>query len=162
MDVSDFSWEDSMKNDPASEPARILLIEDNTADVDLLKYALDKGNFRYELSTLKDGAEALAFIRKKGKYAHAAQPSLIVMDLHLPKSDGMDVLEGIRASRELADVPVAVLSSSSAPEEQSRVVALKRTCFIAKPFDLDGFMKVGARIKRLALEGKASAAAATS
>src|SRR5216684_5454517 len=103
-----------MKNEAAAAPeaVRILLIEDNAADVDLMKYALDKGHFRYELSTLKDGAEALAFIRKEGKYAHAAQPGLIVMDLHLPKNDGMEVLQEIRGNAEFADLPVAVLSAS--------------------------------------------------
>jgi chemotaxis family two-component system response regulator Rcp1 len=151
-----------MKRDTAPKTVRILLIEDNAADVDLMKYALDKGHFRYELITLKDGTEALAFIRGEGKYAHAAQPGLIVMDLHFPKSDGMEVLEEIRGNPKFAELLVAVLSSSVSPEEKNRIAALKRTCFIAKPLDLDGFIKVGKTIKRLSLEGKASASGAAS
>jgi chemotaxis family two-component system response regulator Rcp1 len=94
-----------MKSDTAPKTARILLIEDNAADVDLMKYALDKGHFRYELITLKDGAEALAFIRGEGKYAHAAQPGLIVMDLHFPKSDGMGGSGGDSRESEVRRAP---------------------------------------------------------
>ena len=150
-----------MKNRSAApaEEVRILLIEDNPADVDLMKYALDKGHFPYELRTLTDGAEALAFIRREGKYAHAAQPGLIVMDLHLPKNDGMEVLEEIRGNAEFADLPVAVLSSSVSPEEKRNIAALRATCLITKPSDLDAFLSVGERIKQMALEGKASGAA---
>jgi CheY-like chemotaxis protein len=150
-----------MKHSEVSDIARILLIEDNAADVDLMKYALNKGNFRFELSTLRDGAEALAFIRKKGKYANAPQPDLIVMDLHLPKSDGMQVLEEIRRNPTFANLPVAVLSSSVSQEDKNRIAALERTCFISKPLDLDGFMTVGTTIRKLSLEGKARTAAAT-
>jgi chemotaxis family two-component system response regulator Rcp1 len=148
-----------MKNKAPAEAVRILLIEDNPADVDLMKYALDQGHFRYELSTLTDGAEALAFIRREGKYAHAAQPGLIVMDLHLPKNDAMEVLEEIRGNAEFTDLPVAVLSSSVSPEEKVSIAALRATCLITKPSDLDAFLSVGERIKQMALEGKVSGAA---
>jgi len=151
-----------MKNDTAPEMARILLIEDNAADVDLMRYALDKEHFRYELRTLQDGAEALAFIRREGKYAHAAQPGLIVMDLHLPKNDGMEVLKELRGNAEFADLPVAVLSSSVSPEEKSEVAAFKATCYITKPGDLAEFLKVGKRIKQMALAGNAHGAGAGS
>jgi chemotaxis family two-component system response regulator Rcp1 len=142
-----------------AEAVRILLIEDNAADVDLMRYALDKGHFPYELRTLPDGAEALAFIRREGKYAHAAQPGLIVMDLHLPKNDGMEVLEEIRGNAEFADLPVAVLSSSVSPEEKNSIAALRATCLIPKPSNLDAFLNVGERIKQMALERNASATA---
>jgi chemotaxis family two-component system response regulator Rcp1 len=143
-----------MINDTASEITRILLIEDNAADIDLMKYALDKQHFHYALSTLKDGAEALAFIRKEGKYARAPQPDLIVMDLHLPKNDGLEVLEEIRKNPEFNNLLVAVLSSSVSPEEKNSVAAFERTCFIRKPLDLNGFMTVATTIRRLSREGK--------
>ena len=131
-----------MKNrsEAPRELARILLIEDNAADVELMKYALEKGHFGYELRTLRDGAEALAFIRREGKYAHTAQPSLIVMDLHLPKNDGMEILEEIHGNAEFANLPVVVLSSCLSPNEQSSIAAFKATCLIMKPSDLDAFL----------------------
>lgn len=143
-----------MKDDAAPKTARILLIEDNAADVDLMKYALDKEYFHHALSMLKDGAEALAFIRKQGKYAHTPRPDLIVMDLHLPKNDGMEVLEEIRRIPEFSNLPVAILSSSVSPEEKHRVAALEGI-FISKPLDLDGYVTLASTIKMLAFEGRA-------
>ena len=110
---------------------------------------------------LEDGAQALAFIRKKGKHAHALRPDLIVMDLHLPKNDGMEVLEEIRRTPELANLPVAVLSSSVSPEEKDRVAALAGT-FLSKPLDLDGYITIATTIERLSMKVKASAAGAGS
>ena len=147
-----------MKKRAAPEPVRILLIEDDASFVYLLRRALDADNFHYELTILDDGAKALAFFRKQGKYAHEAQPDLIVMDLHLPKSDGIEILEEIRGSAAFGALPVAVLSSVMPPEEKNRMEALKATCFITKPQDLDEFSMVGKRIRQLAIEGKAKAA----
>ena len=109
---------------------------------------------RWTLSTLTDGAEALTFIRREGAHADAKRPlRLIVMDLHLPKHDGLEILQEIRSSAEFANLPVAILSSSVSPEEKKRVAAFSGTCFIAKPTDLKEFLKVGKRIKQLALNG---------
>jgi len=129
-----------------------------------MKYALNATHFPYELSTLTDGAEALAFFRREGKYAAGTRhPELIVMDLHLPKHDGMEILQEIRSSAEFADLPVAILSSSVSPEEKRAVAAFSGTCFITKPSDLKEFLKVGKRIRQLAQEGKEDRArAATS
>ncbi|MGH9353338.1 MAG: response regulator, partial [Terriglobia bacterium] len=96
------------------EPIRILLVEDDASFVFLLKRALDAEHFRYDLITLSDGAEALAFIRKQRKSGRR-QPALIVMDLHLPKEDGIEILKELRRSAAFSDVPVAILSSSVSP-----------------------------------------------
>lgn len=158
--VRDASWEDEVSSETseaaaAPEAVRILLIEDSDADLNLMRYALDAEHFPYELNTLTDGAEALAFIRREGNYADASRhPELIVMDLHLPKHDGMEILQEIRRSPEFADLPVAVLSSFVSPEEKTRVAAFRGTCFITKPSDLNEFLKVGKRIRQLAQEGK--------
>jgi DNA-binding response OmpR family regulator len=82
---------------------------------------------------------------------------LIVIDLHLPKYDGLEVLQELRRSEEFAGLPVAILSAFVSPEEKNSVAALKGTCFITKPLDLDGFLKVGKRMRKLALESRASA-----
>jgi two-component system, chemotaxis family, response regulator Rcp1 len=142
----------------APESFRILLIEDNAADAELIRYALDAGHFRYKLTTLRDGEEALAFIRREGAYADAMrQQEVIVMDLHLPRHDGIEVLQEIRRSEEFADLPVAVLSTLVSPEEKDRIEAFGKTCIITKPGNLDGFLEVAKRIRKLARESKAGA-----
>ena len=142
-----------MTTDTASEPARILLIEDNTTDAFLIRLALDREQFPYKLTTLDDGAQALAFVRRKGD-AHSTQPDLIVMDLHLPKHDGIEILGAIRESVDFFRVPVVILSSSPSPREKNSIVALKAVCFVAKPFNLGEFFNLGSRIKELVLAGR--------
>jgi CheY-like chemotaxis protein len=137
------------------EPIRILLIEDEPSFVYLLRRALDAERFRYDLIVLDDGAKALAVVRKQRRPEPARPPALIVMDLHVPKEDGIEILKAIRSNAELADLPVAVLSSSVSPEEKKRVAAFNAT-FISKPGDLDAFLNLGRRIKQMALAAKAS------
>lgn len=137
------------------EPVRILLIEDEPSFVYLLTRALNAERFPYELITLDDGAEALAFVRRQSGFARSRPPALIVLDLHLPKEDGIEILKEIRSSAALADLPVAVLSSSVSPEEMRRVAAFKAT-FITKPGDLDAFLNVGRKIKQMAIAANAS------
>src|SRR5713226_8180127 len=95
--------EDELTNEALSAPetVRILLIEDNEADVYLMRRALDDEKFRYDLTTLEDGEMALSFIRREGKYAHAKQPKVIVLDLNVPRSSGIEVLKEIRGMRNL-------------------------------------------------------------
>jgi two-component system, chemotaxis family, response regulator Rcp1 len=113
--------------------AHILLLEDNPGDVDLLRRALRSAELDCELTVLEDGAEALAFVRQQGKYASASTPDLAVLDLNLPKNDGLEVLEAMRASPLFAAVPVAILSSSASPHEQAKLQAFRIGRFITKP-----------------------------
>ena len=129
--------------------ARILVIEDNGADVFLLARALKKQDFPFELIHLLDGGEALAFIRRQGVYAQAAIPNLILMDLNLSKYTGEDILRGIRAAEHLAGVPVCVWSSSQSQRDQSLLTGLGVARFITKPAGLDQFMEIGKGIKDL-------------
>ena len=99
--------------------ARILVIEDNDSDVFLLKRALNKQNFRFELVHLLNGGEAIAFIRRQGAYADAAVPNLILMDLNLSKYSGEDILREIRSAGHLDGVPVCVWSSSRSRRDEA-------------------------------------------
>ena len=128
---------------------RILVIEDNRSDVFLLDRALKKQEFRFELIHLLDGNEALAFIRRQGAYAKAAIPNLILMDVHLSKYTGEDILREIRAARHLAGVPVCAWSSSQSRRDQSRLMGLGIARFLTKPSGLDQFMAIGTTIKDL-------------
>lgn len=134
--------------------AHLLLLEDNPGDVDLLRRALRSAEFDCELTVLEDGAEALAFVRQQGKYAGARIPDLAVLDLNLPKNDGLEVLEAMRASRVFDAVPVAILSSSSSPHEQAKMQAFRIGRFITKPPDFEEFLKIGSTLKALLEESR--------
>ena len=128
---------------------RILLIEDNPADVDLLRRAFKSARFDCELTLMEDGAEAMAFIRGEGPHAGAPSPDLVVLDLNLPKNDGVEVLQVLRATPQFSAVPVAILSSSSSSRERARVEQFHIGRFITKPPDLDEFLAIGSTLKSL-------------
>ena len=92
---------------------RVLLVEDNPGDVDLLRLAFSNAALDCELTVLDDGGEALAFVRQDGKYAGVPIPDLAILDLNVPKNDGLEILAAMRANPKFAELPVAVLSSSS-------------------------------------------------
>ncbi len=129
--------------------ARILVIEDNGADVFLLDRALKKQALRFELTHLHDGSSALAFIHGEGPYAKAAVPDLILMDLNLAKYTGEDILREIRATRRLEGIPVCIWSSSQSLRDQTMMKSLGVSQFIAKPTGLDQFMEIGKTLKDL-------------
>ena len=123
--------------------ARILVIEDNSADVFLLGRALNKQDRQFEVTCLTDGDDALAFIRREGSYADAATPNLILVDLNLPKCDGQDILREIQHSKHLAGVPVCAWSSSQSRRDRELLAELGVVRFITKPSGLDQFMQIG-------------------
>jgi CheY-like chemotaxis protein len=128
---------------------RLLVIEDNPADVELLRWALEAAHVKCELIVLEDGGEALAFIQQRGKYADRTPPDLAIVDLNLPKYDGLEILEAMRATPGFESLPVAVLSSSSSPRDRSRMEAFHIASFITKPPDLDEYLQIGDEIRKL-------------
>ena len=139
----------SLKKAEVVPPARILVIEDNSADVFLLGRALHQQDRRFELISLADGSAALAFIRREGAYAHAAAPNLILVDLNLPKCDGEEVLREIRRAKHLAGVPVCAWSSSQSRRDRDLLTELGVVRFITKPSGLDQFMEIGKILRDL-------------
>jgi DNA-binding response OmpR family regulator len=129
--------------------ARILVIEDNGSDVFLLERALKKHDLPFELVHLPNGGEALAFIRRQGRWAEAATPDLILMDLNLARYSGEDILREIRAAKHLDSVPVCVWSSSQSRRDEAILKSLGVLHFITKPSGLDQFMEIGRTIKDL-------------
>jgi DNA-binding response OmpR family regulator len=134
---------------PNGHVARILVIEDNGSDVFLLDRALKKQELRFELVHLPNGDEALAFIRRQGVWAEAANPDLILMDLNLSKYTGEDILREIRAADHLTGIPVCAWSSSQSRRDEALLKDLGVCRFITKPTGLDKFIEVGAIIKDL-------------
>src|SRR5262245_2497849 len=121
-------------------PVEILLVEDNPSDVRLTTRALQEGKVRNHLTVSPDGAEALAFLHRHGRYADAARPDLILLDLNLPKVDGHEVLAELKADEDLRRIPVVVLTASKAEEDILRSHDLNVNSYVAKPVDLEQFI----------------------
>jgi CheY-like chemotaxis protein len=122
--------------------AKILLVEDNPGDIRLTMEALKEGKILNEISVAEDGVEAIAYLRRTGKYAAVSRPDLILLDLNLPKKDGREVLEEIKADDDLKKIPVVVLTTSAAERDILRAYNLHANCYITKPVDLEQFMRV--------------------
>lgn len=120
----------------------ILLVEDSPGDVRLTREVLRDVEVPNKLSVVQDGIEALAFLRRKGDYARAVRPDLILLDLNLPKKDGREVLEEIKGDPDLRRIPVVILSISQAEDDIIRTYDLHANCYITKPVDLDKFIGV--------------------
>ena len=125
-----------------SKPIEILLIEDNAGDARLAKEALRDAKVRNNLNWVPDGVEALAFLRREGKFDKAPRPDLILLDLNLPRKDGREVLSEIKADEKIKRIPVVILTTSQAEEDILKAYHLNANCYISKPVDLDQFIKV--------------------
>lgn len=124
-----------------SRPIRILIAEDNEGDAYLLKEALSREVGNCDLHFLNDGDDAFRFLSRQYPYADAPRPDLVVLDLNLPKRDGVELLRFIRTSEELHHLPVTVLSS--APEELVRDSLREADQYLKKPMTLEAYMKIG-------------------
>lgn len=124
------------------KPIEILMVEDNPGDVRLTVEALKETKLNNNLSVVKNGVEALAYLRREGDYADAARPDLILLDLNLPKKDGREVLKEIKQDRDLGRIPVVILTTSQAEEDILKTYDLHANCYISKPVNLEQFTQV--------------------
>jgi CheY-like chemotaxis protein len=130
-----------------TRPVNILLIEDNPGDVRLTQEAFKEGDLGVNLSVVMDGVEAINYLRKTGKYTEAITPDLILLDLNLPKRDGREVLEDIKADPALMFIPVVVLTTSNAEQDIIKTYRLHANCYINKPVDFEKFFDVIQKIE---------------
>ena len=124
------------------QPEEILLVEDNPGDVRLTLEAFREGKIHNHLSVVSDGVEALAFLRREGRYANVPRPDLILLDLNLPKKDGRDVLAEIKGEEYLKRIPIVVLTTSNAEKDILEAYDLRASCYIIKPVDFAQFVTV--------------------
>jgi len=129
-----------------SQPARIVVIEDNPADIALLRVGLDYHEDPYLMDVLRDGAEALHFIQHQRTEGAPPHPCVIVMDMHLPKNDGPAVLEALRQSPSLAHIHVVVLTSVAAPHDEAVLSRLGISMYRAKPLHVDDWASLAGEI----------------
>jgi chemotaxis family two-component system response regulator Rcp1 len=123
-----------------TRPARVLLVEDNEADVRLTREALRDAGDDIRLSSVTDGELALAYLRRENGYEEAPRPDLVLLDLNLPRKNGLEVLEEMRADPDLACIPVIMLTTSSAEHDVVACYSRGANCFVVKPLELDEFM----------------------
>ncbi|MDD5730868.1 MAG: response regulator [Candidatus Omnitrophica bacterium] len=136
-----------MSNGNYLSAIEILLVEDNAADVRLTIEALKEEKIYNNLNVVRNGEEALDYLRKKGKFAKVARPDLILLDLNLPKIDGREVLKEIKTDDDLKSIPVVVLTVSKSEEDILRSYNLHANCYITKPVDLKQFVKVARSVQ---------------
>lgn len=139
-------------NRTVSRPVEILLVEDNPADVRLTREALAGARIRNTLHVAVDGAEALSFLRREGKFLKAPTPDLILLDLNLPRVNGHQVLHQIKADIRFRAIPVVVLTSSAADEDVEQTYREHVNCYIVKPVGLAEFLTIVKSIEDFWLE----------
>ena len=125
----------------------ILLVEDNPADIKLTQVALKKTKISNNINVVRDGDEALSYLRKQGEHADAARPDLILLDLNLPRKSGHETLLEIKSDERLKSIPVVILTSSDDERDISKTYSNHANSFITKPVDLAGFVEVVASIE---------------
>ncbi|GAB2823061.1 response regulator [Lentzea nigeriaca] len=128
--------------DPSLNVIDVLLVEDDPGDALMTQEAFEHHKIRNTLHVVKDGVEALAFLRREGEYADAPRPGLILLDLNLPRKDGREVLAEVKADADLRHIPVVVLTTSDAEEDILRSYSLHANAYVTKPVDFERFIEV--------------------
>lgn len=121
------------------EAIEILLVEDSPGDVRLTREALSEAKVANRLHVVGDGEEAMNFLRRRDKHANAPRPDLLLLDLNLPRMDGRQVLEEVKADPDLRTIPVVVLTTSDAEGDILKSYNLHANCYLVKPVDVDKF-----------------------
>ena len=125
-----------------SAPANILLVEDSPDDVLLTEEALRRGRMARGLRVVRDGETALDFLYRRGEYANETRPDLVLLDLNLPRMDGLEVLEQMKKSPDLRSVPVVALTTSIAERDVLRAYDNYVNAYVTKPLDIDEFIRI--------------------
>jgi chemotaxis family two-component system response regulator Rcp1 len=122
--------------------AEVLLVDDNPADIDLTREALNACQLQFHINTACDGVEALSFLQRQGNYAEAPVPDLLVLDLNLPRKGGLQVLKQLKSDPKLSKIPVVVFSTSQAAADIGQSYQFGANSYLHKPGNLADFMAV--------------------
>jgi CheY-like chemotaxis protein len=131
-----------MADDAQARTVNVLLVEDDPGDVLMTREAFEHHKIRNQLHVVNDGEQAMQFLRRTGEYASAPRPGLILLDLNLPRRDGLEVLAELKGDPELRVIPVVILTTSQADEDILRSYALHANAYVSKPVDFERFMDV--------------------
>ena len=143
-----------MSDQPAvGRPMEILLVEDGLTDARLTIAALRLGGeFRHRLTLVRDGEEALEFLHRQGRFAQAPRPDLILLDLMLPKKDGLEVLSEVKADDTLKSIPVVIMTASEAEDDRVRCSTLNVDGYVVKPVNFEKFLELVQKLKKFWLD----------
>lgn len=141
-----------MKNDTIGRPMEILLVEDDLEDAGLTMEVLCEGKIYCRVSLVRDGEEALEFIRRQGRYARAPRPDIILLDMNLPKLSGREVLAEVHNDGILKGVPIVVLTASESHREILKAEHIHVEAFLTKPVDAEQFVSVVKSLRRYLLK----------
>ena len=130
-------------------PMEILLVEDSVTDAGLAMIALEDGGVRHRMTLLRNGDEAMLFLRRAGRFAIAPRPDLMLLDLGLPGKDGRELLEEIRSDEDLESIPVVIMTASESYEDYIRSEQLQVNGYVTKPVDLGKFLQLVREVKPL-------------
>jgi CheY-like chemotaxis protein len=134
------------------KPVEILLVEDNKGDIGLIEEVFEEAKIKNNLYVAEDGEEAMFYLHGKGKFLGSPRPDIIILDLNLPKKDEREVLREIKEDEKLHNIPVIVLTTSSAENDIIEAYGLYANAYITKPFDFDQFIKIVGSIENFWLE----------
>ena len=129
-----------MPNTNRGEAIEILLVEDSPDDAEMTIDALRDGRLQNRITHVEDGVEAMAYLRREGKYASARRPDLILLDLHMPRMNGREVLAEVKADPELRRIPVVMMTQSKDEQDILAAYNLHVNCYVTKPVDMDQFI----------------------
>lgn len=132
----------------AKRPIEILLVEDNSADSQLVQRAFRTAGSPVSFSVIEDGVQAMAYLRQADAFRDAVRPDLIMLDLNLPGKDGHQILRELKSDPELKEIPVVIYSGSAAQKDVRLSYRLGGNCYVRKPVDLDDFFGVISSIER--------------
>jgi CheY-like chemotaxis protein len=127
------------------EPIVILLVEDDLAHIEIIKRTFEESRLANRLLSVEDGQEALDYLHRKGKYNDNVKfpmPNLILLDLRLPKVDGLEVLKTIKSDQKLSVIPVVILTTSSVESDMVKAYEWHANSYLVKPVDFTQFNKL--------------------
>ncbi len=133
-------WSYHMSSANRGEPIEILLVEDSPDDAEMTIDALRDGRLRNRITHVEDGIEAMAFLRRQGRFAAAPRPDLILLDLHMPRMNGREVLAEVKEDHDLRRIPVVMMTQSKDEQDILAAYNLHVNCYVTKPVDMDQFI----------------------
>lgn len=126
----------------ALQDLELLLVEDNEGDIRLTIEAFSEAKIRNQIKVVRDGEEALLYLRKEGKYTDSKTPDIILLDINLPRVDGKEVLQIMKNDPVLKTIPVIMLTTSSSETDIKQSYENHANCYVIKPVDLNKFLDV--------------------
>lgn len=128
-------------------PIRILMAEDSPSDAALAKEAFKNGKLLNELVIVGDGEECIEYLKKEGQYKDATRPDVLLLDLNMPKKNGLEVLADIKKNDDLKTIPVIILTTSESEHDIIKSYQLQASTYITKPVEFENFLEVAKQIK---------------